>query len=160
MSDLHLNAPPVAKTAMLIRRPVAEVFDAFINPNITTQFWFTKSTGGLEAGEKVEWSWEMYDFSIEVQVKAVELNRRIQIEWPGLHDITRVEWTFNVVSNEATFVEITNEGFTGTGDECVKQALDSVSGFSLVLAALKAFLEHKIRLTVVADRFPRGIHTH
>ena len=33
---------PVAKAEMLIRRPVAEVFEAFVNPVITSKFWFTK----------------------------------------------------------------------------------------------------------------------
>jgi hypothetical protein len=42
----------------------------------------------------------------------------------------------------------------------VKQVAGSVEGFSLVLAALKAFLEHGIRLAVVADRFPKGIAAH
>ena len=33
---------PVVKEEMLIRKPVHEVFEAFINPDITTKFWFTK----------------------------------------------------------------------------------------------------------------------
>ena len=47
----------IAKTEMLIRRPVAEVFEAFINPDITTKFWFTKSSGRLEAGKQIRWDW-------------------------------------------------------------------------------------------------------
>jgi uncharacterized protein YndB with AHSA1/START domain len=39
------NPAAVAKTGMLIRRPVSAVFEAFINPDITTKVWFTKSTG-------------------------------------------------------------------------------------------------------------------
>lgn len=41
--NLQLTQVPVAKTGMLIRKPVAEVFEAFIDPNITTKFWFTRS---------------------------------------------------------------------------------------------------------------------
>jgi uncharacterized protein YndB with AHSA1/START domain len=44
---------------MLIRKPVAEVFEAFVNPDITTKFWFIKSSGRLEAGKQVQWEWEM-----------------------------------------------------------------------------------------------------
>jgi uncharacterized protein YndB with AHSA1/START domain len=44
---------------MLIRKPVAEVFEAFVNPDITMKFWFTKSSGRLEAGKQVQWEWEM-----------------------------------------------------------------------------------------------------
>jgi uncharacterized protein YndB with AHSA1/START domain len=49
------------KAEMLIRKPVSEVFEAFINPEITTKFWFTKSSGILLEGQKVEWTREMYD---------------------------------------------------------------------------------------------------
>ena len=59
-----------------------------------------------------------------------------------------------------TFVSITETGFTGNGDELVSQVADSTQGFSLVLAGAKAFLEHNIRLNLVADRYPKGIEKH
>ena len=73
----------VAKVDMLVRRPVAEVFEAFVDPAVTTQFWFTRSTGRLEPGKQVKWDWEMYGISVLVDVKAIEPNRRILIEWSG-----------------------------------------------------------------------------
>lgn len=69
MKDLQLTQVPVAKAAMLIRKPVAEVFEAFVNPEITTRFWFTRSSGRLEVGKHIVWTWEMYDHSIEVESK-------------------------------------------------------------------------------------------
>lgn len=33
---------------MLIRKPVEQVFRAFIDPAITVHFWFNKSSGKLE----------------------------------------------------------------------------------------------------------------
>ena len=50
---------PVAKAQMLIRRPVAEVFEAFIDPNVTSRFWFSKSSGRLVAGQRIRWDWDM-----------------------------------------------------------------------------------------------------
>jgi uncharacterized protein YndB with AHSA1/START domain len=87
---LQLTQPPVAKTAMLIRRPVAEVFDAFINPEITTKLWFTKSSGRLEVGKPVKWEWEMYNVSTSVTGKSNPAEQstphrvgRIQRPYPG-----------------------------------------------------------------------------
>ena len=80
--NLELTKPPVAKAEMLIRKPVTEVFEAFSNPEITTKFWFTKSTGRLEAGKQVTWTWEMYNVSTQISVREVEENRRILIVWP------------------------------------------------------------------------------
>jgi len=160
MDNLQLTQVPVSKTGMLIRKPVAEVFEAFMDPDITTKFWFTKSSGRLEDGKQAQWEWEMYDISIPVTVKAIEPNQRIVIAWPGYTSLTTVEWTFAPQEEGTTFVSITETGFTGDGDELVKQVANSTQGFTLVLAGLKAFLEQNIRLNLVADRFPKGIEEH
>jgi hypothetical protein len=41
---------------MLIRKPVEQVFEAFINPEITVNFWFSKSTGRLDENNEVIWT--------------------------------------------------------------------------------------------------------
>jgi len=160
MDNLQLTHVPMTKTGMLIRRPVTDVFEAFINPDITTKFWFTKSSGRLEVGKQVQWDWEMYDVSIPVTAKIIEQNKRILIEWPGYSGPTTVEWTFAPQEDSTTFVSITEAGFTGTGDELVKQVTDSTQGFTLVLAGLKALLEHNVKLNLVGDRYPKGIEEH
>ena len=160
MDNPQLSKVPVTNTAMLIRKPVAEVFEAFINPEITTKFWFTKGSGKLEVGKEVQWDWEMYQISIPVTAKTIEPSKRIVIEWPGYSGPTTVEWLFAGHPDNTTFVEISETGFTGNGDELVKQVTDSTQGFSLVLAALKAFLEHNVQLNLVADRYPKGIAAH
>jgi uncharacterized protein YndB with AHSA1/START domain len=160
MTDLQLSRIPVATTAMLIRKPVRDVFEAVADPRITTQFWFSKGSGRLEEGTQVHWEWEMYGIVIPVDVKAVEPNKRIVFEWPGQNGPTTVEWTFDAQPNDTTFVSVKNEGFTGTGDELVKEVAGSVQGFSLVLAGMKAFLEYGIRLNLVADRYPQGLEEH
>jgi uncharacterized protein YndB with AHSA1/START domain len=141
---------------MLIRRPVKEVFEAFINPEITSKFWFTKGSSRLEAGKQVKWEWEMYNVSIQVDVKEVEENKRILIEWRGYAGPTTVEWIFTPYGDDATFVNITERGFAGDGDARVKAALGSTGGFSWSLAGLKAWLEYGVKLNLVGDRFPKG----
>jgi uncharacterized protein YndB with AHSA1/START domain len=157
MTNLQLTQMPVAQAEMLIRRPVAEVFEAFINPTMTTKFWFTRSSGRLEVGKEVQWDWEMYEVSSQVCVKAIEEHKRILIEWSGYGTPTLVEWIFTALEDDTTFVSITNTGFSGNGDELVNQAMGSTGGFTLVLCGLKAFLEHNILLNLVADRFPKGL---
>jgi uncharacterized protein YndB with AHSA1/START domain len=156
MDNLHLEHMPVAKTGMLIRQPVAKVFEAFVDPSITTRFWFTKSSGRLEVGQRITWEWEMYDASTHVTAKIVEPNKRIVIEWDGYSGRTTLEWKFASQANNAKFVSITESGWTGTGDELVEYATTATQGFTWTLAGLKALLEHNVRLNLVADRFPRG----
>ena len=160
MSDLQLTRVPVARTGMLVRRPVGDVFEALIDPAITTKFWFTRSSGRLEAGKEVQWEWEMYGVSVPVTVISIDPNRRILIEWGAPGSRTTVEWLFTPLEDGTTFVGVTNSGFTGSGDELVRLVADSTQGFSLMLAGLKALLEHDVRLDLVADRYPRGIEEH
>src|ERR1044072_4081632 len=159
-AGMNLTKPPVTKTGMLIRRPPREVYEAFVDPAITTKFWFTKGSGRLEEGAPVQWQWEMYGISIAVTAKTLEPNRRIVLEWPGYKTPTIVEWTFQPVDDDKTFVRITESGFTGSGDELVQQVTASTQGFSLVLAGAKAWLEHGIELNLVRDRYPKGIEEH
>jgi uncharacterized protein YndB with AHSA1/START domain len=156
MNNVNLTHRPVAKTGMLIRKPVDQVFEAFIDPGITTRFWFTKGSGRLEAGKRIKWEWEMYDASTQVTVLAIDRNRRIVLEWDGYSGRTTVEWKFAPHAGDATFVSITESGWTGSGDELVKYVTSSTEGFTWTLAGLKALLEHDIRLNAVADRFPKG----
>ena len=146
---------PIAKAEMLIRRPVAEVFEAFVDPAITSKFWFSKGSGRLQAGNEVTWHWEMYNFSVPVKVKEVEQNARIAVEWLAYGAPTSIEWVFTARPDDTTFVSITNSGFPGSDAEVVQHTLDATEGFAFVLAGAKAYLEHKIQLNLVPDRFPR-----
>ena len=151
-----MNADAVKmQTQMLIRKPVAEVFEAFIDPAITTQFWFTKSSGRLDTGMPVAWEWVMYGASARVIVRAIETNRRILIDWGDESGMTQVEWRFAEQSG-GTMVTITNTGFAGDDDSIVAQAVDSSQGFTMVLCGLKALLEQGIRLNLIADKAPEA----
>ncbi|MFT9847020.1 SRPBCC family protein [Aneurinibacillus sp. REN35] len=149
MADL--NNVPIVKAEMLIRRPVEDVFEAFIEPTITTKFWFTKSSGRVEAGRHIRWEWEMYGVADDIYVKEVEQNKRILIE---SSDNTIVEWIFTPEADTETFVTITNSRFTGSEEEVVNQAIDAMGGYTMVLCGLKALLEHNITLDLISDRAP------
>lgn len=144
-----------AKAEMAIRKPVNQVYEAFVNPAITTKFWFTKSSDKLEKGKQVEWAWEMYGVSAPVQVLDLVANKKILIEWGTGKQQSKVEWIFKSIADEVTYVEVTNYDFTGTTEELISQIRDSTGGFTMVLAGLKAYLEHNISLNLVGDKFPK-----
>lgn len=150
--SLALSTPPVAKTDLLVRAPADVCFNAFIDPAITTKFWFTKASGRLETGKRVRWDWEMYGAGTDVDVKAIEPNKRILVEW-SFPNSSLVEWTFTPHAL-GTIVGITNSDFKGDGDAQVATAIDSMGGWCFVLAGLKAWLEHGIALNLVDDKWP------
>lgn len=150
------NTPrkPVAKIELLIRRPVKEVFEAFVNPDIITKFWFNRSSGPLKLGESVTWYWDSYSVSAKVRVLELDVNRRIYIEWKSdLNPPSNVEWRFEDRGESGTYVRVIHIGFDGDAADLIEKVVDSTGGFALVLAGAKAYLEHGIELNIVADRF-------
>jgi uncharacterized protein YndB with AHSA1/START domain len=147
-----------AKAEMLIRRPVGQVFEAFVDPAVTSKFWFSGGSGRLEVGKTVRWDWEMYGFSLNAAVRAIEPGRRILVEWSGASQpATTVEWTFRPRPDGTTYVTIANYGFQGDVENVAKQAIGSTEGFTYVLAGAKAWLEHGIQLNLVRDKYPDGL---
>ncbi|AZB26498.1 SRPBCC family protein [Chryseobacterium rhizoplanae] len=136
---------------MLIRKPVQDVFEAFINPEVTTHFWFTKSTGKLEEGKTVTWEWEMYGVKNVVNVHKIIPNQLIKTEWgePSVY----VDYEFKTMEN-GTLVVIKSYGFSQTGEELLRQVNDNTGGFTTVLDGCKAYLEHGINLRLIEDKFP------
>jgi uncharacterized protein YndB with AHSA1/START domain len=137
---------------MMIRKPVSEVFQAFIDPAITTKFWFTKSSGELKVSKTINWEWEMYNVSSDVKVKEIIPNKKISIEWDDL--ATTVDFEFTSLSDETTYVVIKNYGFSQTGDDLIEAINNNTGGFTTVLDGLKAYLEYGIELNLVKDKFP------
>ena len=146
-----------ARAEMLIRKPVSQVFQAFVQPEITSKFWFTKGSGNLVQDEKTDWTWEMYGFSLSVMTHVLQENKKIVIEWGHPDESTLVEWIFTSMNENETFVSITNSGFKGDSDKIIDHVRNSTEGFTLVLAGAKAYLEHNIQLNLVLDRFPKGL---
>jgi len=143
---------------MLIRKPVEEVFEAFMNPAITKNFWFTKGSDRLEVDKEVSWTWEMYNISTTVIAKEILPNQRIILEWDD--PAKTVVFNFKELDDDSTYVTITESGYKQTGDKLLEVIKDSTGGFTTVLDGLKAFLEHRINLNLIADKFPKEVAEH
>lgn len=137
---------------MLIRQPQKKVFQAFIDPELTSHFWFTKSSGLLEAGKEIRWEWEMYHHQTTVKVIEIIENEKIKIIW-GDAAATTVEFLFTPITEQTTYVVIKNYGFTQTGEELLQVVMDVTGGFTTVLDGLKAYMEHDTDLHLIADKF-------
>ncbi|RWL18322.1 MAG: polyketide cyclase [Mesorhizobium sp.] len=152
---MEIRETPTAEAGMLIRRPVAEAFEAIVDPAITRKFWFTHGSDRLDSGKEVRWEWRMYDVSAPVTVSEIVRNEKIVMQWSD--PPTTVVWTFTEMPGGTTFVEVRNFGFAGSPDEQVKQAIGSTDGFALVLAGAKAWLEQGLTLGLIGDRHPKGV---
>ncbi|MBC6112355.1 SRPBCC family protein [Pedobacter fastidiosus] len=152
------NKIVTVEVQMLIRQPVSIVFHAFTDPETTINFWFTKSSGQLEAGKTVTWEWKMYGATTNVLVKDIIQNKKISTAWGD--PATSVDYEFDAVTEDTTYVVIKNYGFKETGDRLIEVIKDSTGGFTTVLDGLKAYLEHNINLNLIGDKYPKEVSKH
>ena len=142
-----------AKAQILVRRPPAIVFAAFVDADTMSQFWFTRRDGGLKEGENVLWYIGQNDDApaIEVRVKQLQAPDKICIEWGQDGQYTQVLWQIEENADGYAKLSIEESGFSGSAEEIIVKALDSTGGFNQVIVALKALLEHDASINVVAD---------
>lgn len=153
---------PNVEAQMLIRKPANEVFEAMVNPEITSKFWFTKSSGRVEPGKTLEWEWGQFGVKDTVDIKEVKTNKYISLEWK-LGDLkTLVEMFFESHSDSSTLVKVTESGFWKNNpgqddklDEKINIMLGQNGGWNLVLSNMKAWLEHDLDLNLIADHDPQ-----
>ena len=109
-------ANDLAATAqVLVHRPVADVFDAFVNPETMSRFWFTRRDDGLRAGETVTWylGAEPDAPRFEVKVTSLERPSLIVMEWENAGGFTTVVWTFEAKSPDTTLLRVEETGYSG-----------------------------------------------
>ena len=131
-----------------IAKPVAEVFDAVYNPSKLSGYF---TTGGASAplveGSTVTWDFADFPGAFPVQVRKVERDRLIELEWKANDGdyTTRTRLEFESLEGDATLVRISEGKWTET-----QQGLDAsygnCMGWTQMLCAMKLYVERGINL--------------
>jgi uncharacterized protein YndB with AHSA1/START domain len=131
-----------------IAKPVAEVFDAVVNPKKLSGYFTTigGASAPLVAGTTVTWWGE-----VPVAVDEVEPNRRIVLRWDASVPAgespykTRIEMSFEPLEEGATLVTIAENGWR-EGETGLQKSYLNCEGWSQMLTCMKAYLEYGINL--------------
>jgi uncharacterized protein YndB with AHSA1/START domain len=132
---------------MLIRRPPAEVFSAFVNPQTLRKFWLSDASGPLAPGARVQWTFMVPGATAKVAVTRFEAPRLLAFDWSG---VCHVEMTFDAFGDGATRAAVEVSGFEGR--DVLAQATGTIEGFSIVLCDLKTLLESGESANLVRDK--------
>ncbi|MDA0564318.1 SRPBCC domain-containing protein [Streptomonospora sp. S1-112] len=135
-----------------VARPRAEVYEAVADPEQLSRYFATGGARGrLKAGEQVAWDFAEYPGAFPVTVVDDDPPRRIVIEWggeatTGAGGTTRTVFEFTSIDADTrTLVTITETSWRPTPDGA-RAAFGNCEGWTGMLAALKAWLEHGIDL--------------
>lgn len=135
-----------------IGRPCAEVYEAVADPEQLSKYFTTGGARGrLEPGADVTWDFNDFPGAFPVTVIEAEPPRRIVIEWAGVattgeSGTTRTTVEFEPIDGDTrTLVTITEASWLTTS-QGAKSAFGNCEGWTGMLAALKAWVEHGVNL--------------
>lgn len=140
---------PEFRVSARISKPVAEVFDAVVNPKKLSAYFVT--TGGGASAPLVEGTTVLWWGDIPVEVDSIRANERIAFRWDaGVgagegHYKTRVEMEFQALDDGGTLVTIAEAGWR-ENDNGVRKSYLNCEGWTQMLCCLKAYVEHGINL--------------
>ncbi len=135
-----------------ISRPVAEVFEAVADPEQLSRYFTTGGAQGrLESGSTVTWDFADFPGAFPVDVLDAEPERRLTLRWKGEsaigeEGVTIVTFEFDPVDDGARTKVTISEGDWEATESGAKAAFGNSMGWTGMLAAMKAWLEHGVNL--------------
>lgn len=136
-----------------IARPVADVFEAVVNPAKLSGYFTTGGAQGrLKTGATVTWDFHDFPGAFPVHVVEVVPNEKIVLRWGAAPDDdpagnyeTTVTMTFEALEDGRTLVAIHETGWreTPAGQAA---SYGNCEGWTGMLCAMKMYVEHGINL--------------
>lgn len=140
---------PEFRVSARIAKPVAEVFDAVVNPTKLSAYFVT--TAGGASAPLVEGTTVIWWGDIPVEVDKVTPNERIDLRWDAgvaegeAHYKTKVEMSFQPLDDGGTMVTIAESGWRENANGVRKSYLNC-EGWTQMLCCMKAYTEYGINL--------------
>ncbi|MNO75791.1 hypothetical protein D3C76_668530 [compost metagenome] len=131
-------------TKFKIAKPVNEVFEAIIEPEKMSNYWFSSGTGRMEQGKTISWRYEEYNAEVDIHVLKVVNNQTIIYSWGESDQETLVTIALTELEPACTVIEVNESGWKETDPDIVSKMIGQKEGWVYVLTCLKAYLEHGV----------------
>ncbi len=135
------------KAGLQILKPIHEVYDAIIDPNKMKNYFISKSSGYMKAGETLIWKFPEMEMEFPVTIGKIEKDKYISFYWDGAMDgeQTFVEINLKPNADEGTFVTVTEKS-KANNEAGILWLKRNTEGWANFLACLKAWMEYGIHL--------------
>ena len=143
------------KAALQILKPVADVFEAIVDPDKMKNYFISESNGYMKEGESLIWKFPEMDIQFPVVIGKIEKDKYISFYWDGAMparsgsdgdgEQTFVEINLQPVANNNTFISIT-EKTKANNEAGIKWLKGNTEGWANFLACLKAWMEYGVHL--------------
>ena len=135
-----------------IARSAEDVFNAILAPDALTAYFVDRTSGALEAGKRIVWTWEEWgDYPVEVDevVPFSRISLRLNTtDWKksetNSYDV-RVLFEIEELEPGRTMLKISESGWHDDA-EGIKASYDNCGGWQHMADCAKAWMEHGIDL--------------
>jgi uncharacterized protein YndB with AHSA1/START domain len=128
-----------------ILKPIAEVFDAIVNPDKISGYFISSASGPLKLGETITWKFSDVGGLVTVNVKELKPEELIVFEWSASSETALVTIRLDKFNEEATTIRITEDGWP-MNEQGIKKALGQTQGWTDFICSMKAWLYCGINL--------------
>ena len=131
--------------SMQIQKPIAEVFEAIVNPEKMSNYFISEGSGIMEEGKELMWKFPEFNDRFPIKVDKIEKDKYISFYWGEAGNELLVEITLAPAQNNSTLVTV-SEKSKNNDEEGIKWLMGNSFGWSNFLSCLKAYLEYGINL--------------
>lgn len=128
---------------MKVQKPAHEIFEAFVDPEMIGNFWFSSSSERWEEGKAVTLRYEEYDAQGDIHILEIQEEKKIVFEWAGNHKVTI---SFTQEETGSTIVGVKEEGFDEESENIINELVDNKEGWVYMLTCLKGYMEYGVNL--------------
>lgn len=132
----------------IMDRPIADAYEAVTDPaQLSAHFTTGGARGRMESGATVTWEFADFPGPFDVIVTRAEAPTLIEFQWPRNDGsgLNTVRLDFAAIDADRCKVSVTESGWSPNSDG-LKLAYGNCMGWSMMLAAMKAWLDHGIVL--------------
>ncbi|GIN86284.1 ATPase [Heyndrickxia sporothermodurans] len=127
-------------TKFKIVKPASDVFEAIVDPQKMSNYWFSSGSGRMAQGQTITWRYDEYNAEVDITVLEVEENKKIKFSWGE----TTVTMIIKELDQMSSIIEVSESGFKEDDPELINKMLGQKEGWVYVLTCLKAYLENGI----------------
>jgi uncharacterized protein YndB with AHSA1/START domain len=128
-------------TKFRILKPADEVFEAIVDPDKMSNYWFSSGTGRMEQGKTITWRYDEYNAEVVINVLEVVEDHKIVFSWGGYGQETVVTISLKELDT-STIIQVTESGLKEDDPEIVNKMIGQKEGWVYVLTCLKGYMEN------------------
>src|SRR5690606_4581254 len=120
----------IAMATIQIQKPIEEVFEGIVNPEMMTKYFISESSGRMETGKELNWKFPEFPDKYPIKEIKIETNRLVSFVWD---EGKFVNIKLESLPDKITLVKVIEDGKTYNEDN-LKWVIGNTEGWANFLA--------------------------